>query len=341
MAETVERPDADLIRTLEANDIHPLWDRYQGIIPIHPDATDDAMLWRWRDVEPLADRAADEVPVEDVERRALIMVNPAFGGQTVATENLIAAFTVLEPGDRAVPHRHTAPAIRFGIRSEGAATIVDGRRCAMGFGDLVLTPPMCWHGHINDSDHRTIWFDALGSPLTNMLDASFFEPGSREDNQFWQADEGDEKLWTGAGMADANAPPSDSHSPKFHYPGADARRTLGAMRPGPDGARTLRYLNPLTGGPVMPTLDCYMLRLSKGEATRPKRATHNAVCIVVSGQGRSTIGEKSFDWSENDIFSIPHWDWTQHEASGGEADIFMVTDRVVFERLGLLREELQ
>ena len=81
-----------------------------------------------------------------MERRALILVNPAFAGETVTTSNLIAAFTVLDPGDRAAPapaHLRRA-AIRFATRADGAATIVDGRRCDMRAGDLILTPPMAW-----------------------------------------------------------------------------------------------------------------------------------------------------------------------------------------------------
>ena len=104
------------------------------------------------------------------------------------TVRSIAAFTVLEPGDKAVPHRHTAAAIRFSTRAEGAFTIVNGRRCAMREGDLVLTPPMCWHGHINASGRRTIWFDAANMPAICALDASFFEPGSRGDERFWEFD---------------------------------------------------------------------------------------------------------------------------------------------------------
>ena len=185
-----ERSEANLVRTLYAANVHPLWDRYQALIPVEPSATDAAMHWRWRDMEPLAERAAKEAPLE--ERRALMLANPAFGGETNATANLSCGFTVLQPGDRAPRHRHTAPAIRFGVDSDGAATIVNGRRCEMGKGDLVLTPPMCWHGHINESGGRTVWFDALGHPLTNLLDASFFEPGGSEDNAQWSVDEGDE-----------------------------------------------------------------------------------------------------------------------------------------------------
>ena len=75
-------------------------------------------------------------------------------------------------------------------------------------------------------------------------------------------------------------------------------------------------------------------------STGARRVTYNAACLVVSGEGRSTIDETSFDWSENDGFSIPHWTWASHEANGGEADLFVVTDRAVQEHLDVVREEL-
>ena len=91
----------------------------------------------------------------------------------------------------------------------------------------------------------------------------------------------------------------------------------------------------------MTTLDCYAVRVPNGVATRARRGTHNAVVLAVSGQGRSTIGEKTFEWSQHDIFTIPHWTWASHTAISGDADLFMVTDKAVFERLDLVREEMQ
>jgi gentisate 1,2-dioxygenase len=343
LAGPADRADAALIAALAGADIHPLWDRYKRITPIQPRPRDAPYHWRWRDIEPLTARAAAEVPIEDVERRAIILANPAFGGETVTTGNLIGAFTILEPGDRAVPHRHTAAAIRFATRAEGAVTIVNGRRCPMLEGDLVLTPPLCWHGHINAGDHRTVWFDAANMPLVNLLDASFFEPGPNEHEEFWKVDEGEERAWAGAGLAvaeEGDGRSGPSHSPKYRYPGEVTRRLLEAAPPGADGARRLRYVNPLTGGSVMPTLDCYAVRLSRGVATRARRTTANAVCLVVAGEGRSTLGERTIEWSRHDVFTIPHWTWSRHEALGGPADLFLVTDRAVYERLGLLREEL-
>lgn len=332
---------SDFVAQLEAANLHPLWDRFRTLTPVKPQAKDPPLIWRWKDIEPFTARAVSEVPIDDVERRALILVNPAFAGETVTTSNLIAAFTVLDPGDRARPHRHTFAAIRFATLAEGAATIVNGRRCEMREGDLVLTPPMCWHGHINESDHRIIWFDAANIPLLRTLDANFFEPGDTKANQFWMVDDGDEKIWAESGLVGADVEHAPAHSPKYHYSGAATRRLLAALPAGRDGARTVRYTNPATGGAVMPALDCHAVRLSKDETTRPKRLTCNSICLVVSGSGRSTVGEHEFHWSQHDVFSIPHWSLTSHTAVDGDADLFVVSDRVAFERLDLFREEYQ
>jgi gentisate 1,2-dioxygenase len=87
----------------------------------------------------------------------------------------------------------------------------------------------------------------------------------------------------------------------------------------------------------MPTLDLFFKKIT--ERTRMWRATHNAICLVVSGEGRSTVGEVTFDWSQHDVFTVPHWTWACHESRGG-AELFVVTDRAIYERLELLREEV-
>jgi gentisate 1,2-dioxygenase len=89
----------------------------------------------------------------------------------------------------------------------------------------------------------------------------------------------------------------------------------------------------------MPTLDLFLARIEN--PTRKKRATYNAICLVVSGKGRSTIGGRTLDWSQHDVFTIPHWTWASHEAAGAGAELLVVTDRAIYERLELLREELE
>src|SRR5947207_13163750 len=161
-------------------------------------------------------------------------------------------------------------------------------------GDLVLTPPMCWHGHINESGRRTVWFDAANMPAICALDASFFEPGTRHDERFWEV--------------------GSEGSGEYRFPGVEARAELAEAPLGPDGARMHRYTK--NGGAVMPTLDLYLKRID--EPTRAVRTTWNAVCLVVCGEGRSTVGEKNFAWAGHDVLTIPNWTWAEHEAGGGE-----------------------
>ena len=101
----------------------------------------------------------------------------------------------------------------------------------------------------------------------------------------------------------------------------------------------IRYVNPLTGGPVMSLLDCYMTRLNAGATTIPYRTTSNAVCAVVEGTGTSHVGNETFAWGAKDIFSMPHGNWISHRCDGATATLFVVTDREVLRRLDLLREE--
>src|SRR6478672_803180 len=92
---------SDFVAKLEAANLHPLWDRFRTLTPVKPQAKDPPLIGRGKDIELFTARAVSEVAIVDVEGLALIRVNPAFGGETVPTSNLSAAFTVLEPGDGA------------------------------------------------------------------------------------------------------------------------------------------------------------------------------------------------------------------------------------------------
>ena len=143
--------------------------------------------------------------------------------------------------------------------------------------------------------------------------------------------------WSAPRRNDARA-----HSPKYRYPGEATRRLLAALPAGQDGARTLRYTNPATGGAVMPALDCYAMRLAKGAATRPKRVTCNMICLVVSGERpidrrRAYVPLVASTTSSRFRIGISR----AITASGGDADLFIVSDRSAFERLDLVREEYQ
>ena len=87
----------------------------------------------------------------------------------------LGALQCLGPGETAPAHRHTPGAIRFVLTGTGVWTTVNGDRCDMGPGDLVLTPSWYWHDHTNSGDRAMFWFDGLDLPMVEALDAVFYE----------------------------------------------------------------------------------------------------------------------------------------------------------------------
>ena len=62
-------------------------------------------------------------------------------------------------------------------------------------------------------------------------------------------------------------------------------------------------------------------------------------CVVVAGEGSSKVGDKTIQWSERDFFTIPAGNFASHVAKSDKARLFLLSDRDVLRRLGLLREE--
>jgi gentisate 1,2-dioxygenase len=324
---------------LERANIQPLWDRYDRLLPAEPTPPDRPMQWRWQSLLPLIERAANDVSMERSERRVLMLVNPAFGGKPFTTTNLFAGIQILEPGERARLHRHTPSAMRFILEGQGgAATVVDGQVCDMLPGDLILTPSWCWHEHMNDSGKRCVWLDALDMPLATNLGVLFAEHGKPQDNRhhLWQLDDG---AFATAGLLPDTTAERGAFSPMFRYPWS---RTVTALEQAPfldDGSRRVRYVDPTTGGPAIASLDCYAWQLPGRGATPPARSTANAVFAVVEGEGVSEIGGETVQWSQHDVFTVPHWTWASHKAQSAGARLFYFTDREVLRRLNWLREE--
>jgi gentisate 1,2-dioxygenase len=129
------------------------------------------------------------------------------------------------------------------------------------------------------------------------------------------------------------------YSPVFRYPWSASQAALRSAPLARDGSRKIRYVNPLTGGPVMSLVDCHMARLDARAETIPFRTTSNAVGVVAEGNGTSRVGNETFAWQPKDIFSMPHGNWVSHRCEGDSAILFVVTDREVLRRLDLLIEE--
>ena len=340
---TVETAPAEdraaLYEAMSAQHLAPLWDIYENLVVSEPGRQEPSMHWRWDDLESVVALSTEQVTGKDADHRVLLLQNPHLPGPPKTTANIIAGIQCVLPGERTEPHRHTPAALRVVLEGSGGATFVDGKSCPMYSGDFIVTPNWTWHCHDNDSPERVAWVDILDVPLVGSLDAVFGEYGPTGDYPDSIAALPDTSF-AGGGLVPVTDRAATSHTPRMRYAWQDVVAALSATPAGADGARVVRYANPVDGGSVIPTLDAYALELAPGRDTRRARTTANAVCVVIEGTGESRIGEATQRWAARDVFTVPHWSWAIHRAEGGPARLITVTDREVLVRLGLLREEL-
>jgi gentisate 1,2-dioxygenase len=127
---------------------------------------------------------------------------------------------------------------------------------------------------------------------------------------------------------------------------AALKEVAAAGRKDPHDGILLEYAHPLTGGPTMPTIGCWIQWLPPGEITRPHRHTSSTIYHVVEGRGVTTVGGSKgvgddLTWGPKDCFFVPSWKWHQFRNTSKKepAILVSVTDRPVLESLGLFREE--
>ena len=277
----------------------------------------EPFIWRWADIAPRLERSPDFMaPGEGGERRILRLANPGVPELTSA-HTMSVAVQYLLPGETAPIHAHSPNALRFMMHGEGAYTIVEGQRCDMSRGDIVLTPNMTVHGHGNVGDGPVIWMDVLDSPVVRYLEIlSMLHP---------------KEMPAPAGLS-------------IHYKWNDMEAQLARRGddPGdPYDDLIVEYRNPKTGGSVLPSISCYAQMLRPGVTTSAHRQTSTAIYHVVSGTGSTTIEDVTYDWSPGDFFVVPPLASHSHaNASSAEsAVLFSAQDKALLLALGLYHEE--
>ena len=273
----------------------------------------------------------------------LMLLNPGLEGAAATTPTLFAGMQLILPGEVARAHRHSPAAIRVIVEGHGAYTAVDGERCFMEPGDLILTPSWSWHDHGNDTAEPMIWLDGPDLPMLGALDVIFSEHAASEQYGVTKPNDVSTRLYHQPGLRPASTPESQPYSPLLNYKWT---RTTAALAALPDSAATpyddllLDYINPYTGGPVLPTMGCAAQVLRPGVHTQAHRHASSSVYLVIQGQGYSIIDGQRFDWEQGDVFAVPSWACHEHaNLSRTEATaLFSFTDAPVMKALGLYRE---
>lgn len=300
-------------------------------------------IWKWNTIYQKLLEACEALPESQTARRSLLFNNPGVesGG---STHTLLMGIQMIKPGEVAWAHRHTMAAIRFVVQGDGNVfTTVDGEPCPMEDHDLILTPKWTWHDHRNPTDKPTIWVDALDVPLIVALNQPFYEPYPGNQVQALRPGPSDYlQSRTGPVRPSWELSKQDNFPMRYRWKDIEPQlQVLAGTLGSPYDGLSLEYVNPVTGGPTLPTLSCWIQMLRPGERTQKHRHTSSAVYFVVRGKGKTLVGDKTLAWGERDSFVVPNWSWHEHRNESGdeEAILFSVNDIPVVQAFGLYREE--
>ena len=320
---TLDELPAAYRAALRQRSLSPLWPQMRNLLPPQwPAGPTRACLWSYAEARPLLLEAGRLTPVEKAERRVLVLSDPGRGGDAMQLSSAIyCGLQLLLPGEHAPPHRHTPSAARIVVEGRGAVTIVDGERCAMEPGDLILTPGGMWHDHVHEGQEPVIWLDALDLPLFVHLEGSYAQEPP------------------GPGEAIAFGPTAETlrtRYPKLRFAWSETRANLVARDL---DVSEIDYVNPLSGDSALPVLGFTAMRLRASVASAPPRRSCTTVFHVVEGSGESTVNGEAFRWTRGDTFSAPVFATLTHSAAGdGDAYLIAIHDRPLQEKLGFFEE---
>jgi gentisate 1,2-dioxygenase len=337
--DTLPATYSDALRALS---VGPLWTALRVLLPHERVTAAVPHRWAWQALRPLLHEAARLVPLEQAERRVLVLENPGLRGTYAITSTLYAGLQVILPGESAPSHHHTPSALRLVVEGEGAFTTVDGVKCPMERGDFIITPPMRWHDHGHEGPAPVVWLDGLDIPLVRAFDASWVSRTRPARPPATTTDASPDELMA-AGLVPRRARDDARGYPQLRWPWRAARRALAALAAGTPAGQpvTLAYVTPTTGAPPLPTMGAEAHWLRPGERARVGRSTASRVFHALEGQGRSRIGDTTLEWAVGDTFVAPPWHWIEHDngSAAEPACLFSFNDEPAVRALGLWQEE--
>lgn len=329
------------VRALTRQNLVPLWPSLQALLPPHkPRPTTQATMWSYEAIRPLLLQSGELTPIEKAERRVLVLANPGHGlTQLQATPAIYLGMQLLLPGERAPAHRHTPNAVRMIVEGTGAYTTVDGEKCPMNRGDLILTPTGLWHEHGHDGVDPVVWLDVLDLPLVYYMEASY------------HVESGPQVILTtrgGSGYRQGGLLPAPLFEreakdyPILRYDWRTARETLLALageRPDLDAIQ-LAYINPTNGADVQNILGFYALMIRGGERLRLPVRSPASIYHVIEGGIEVNAGDKMFVLAEADTCCVPGYsEITLNNRSDQQAAFVFIADEAPLHRkLGLFEK---
>ncbi|HCY15729.1 MAG: cupin [Curvibacter sp. GWA2_64_110] len=328
----------DYVAALRAQNLVPLWPSLRAVLPPNvPTRQTKPTYWSYQTLKPLLLQAGELTPIEKAERRVLVLANPGHGLEKMqASAAMYLGMQLLLPGEWAPSHRHTPNAVRMVVEGEGAWTTVDGEKCPMSRGDLILTPTGLWHEHGHDGTEPVVWLDVLDLPLVYYMEASYHLNGDRQTVKPGSG----ERMWTRAGVVPTPVfQRSDKRYPMLRYPWTETRAALLALAEDQPGLECVQvtYVNPETGADAENILGFYALMLRPGQSLCLPVRSPAVVFHQIEGHSEVRIAESSFTLSEADTCCAPGYTEVtlRNLSSEQPAFIFMADESPLHRKLGV------
>ena len=329
---------ADYREALTQQNLVPLWPSLRAMLPPDkPQPRTRATFWSYQALKPLLLQAGELTPIEKAERRVLVLANPGHGLEKMqASAAMYLGMQLLLPGEWAPAHRHTPNAVRMIVEGEGAYTTVDGEKCPMRRGDLILTPTGLWHEHGHDGDKPVIWLDVLDLPLVYYMEASYHVDGER---QAVKPGRGDRVYARGGVLPTPVFQRQNKAYPMLRYPWLEVRAALEALaadQPELDAVQ-VTYVNPETGADAQNILGFYALMLRPGQSLKLPVRSPAMVFHLIEGGAEILIEDQAYTLAEADTCCAPGYTpvTLRNRSAETPAFIFIADETPLHRKLGV------
>jgi gentisate 1,2-dioxygenase len=313
---------------LTGQNLVPLWPNLRAVLPPRvPSRQTKPTHWPYATLRPLLMRAGELTPMEKAERRVLVLANPGHGLENMkASPAMYLGMQLLLPGEWAPSHRHTPNAVRMVVEGRGATTTVNGEKCPMERGDLILTPTGEWHEHEHGGDSPVVWLDVLDLPLVYYTETSYAIEGQRQSVKPGRGD----AVYAAGGVVPTSAfVRSEAAYPMLRYPWASTRAALEALAANQPTLEAVQvsYVNPETGRDVQNNLGFYALMLRPGQSLRLPARSSSQVFHLIEGGVDVAVLESRFALVEADTCCAPGYEAvTLTNRSAAEAAFVFIAD---------------
>src|SRR5258706_9249822 len=328
----------DYREALTKQNLVPLWPNLRSVLPPRkPQPKTKPACWSYQALRPLLLKAGELTPVEKAERRVLVLANPGHGLENMqASAAMYLGMQLLLPGEWAPAHRHTPNAVRVIVEGEAAYTTVNGEKCVMSRGDLILTPSGQWHEHGHDGDQPVVWLDILDLPLVYYMEASYHIDGPR---QTVRPDRGDLIYAKGGIVPSVDFERAEKPYPMLRYPWGEARSALVALSENQPDLQSVQvtYVNPETGRDTQNILGYYAQMLRPGQTLRLPLRSPAMIFHQIEGATDVRIEDSSFTLDEADTCCAPGYTEVtlKNRSAAAPSFVFIADETLLHRKLGV------